>query len=384
MIGPSIEHWRWRRTMGATESAVLMVVGGFLGSGKTTAILAAARKLATSGARVAIVTNDQASGLVDTAAALGVAPTAEIAGGCFCCRLPDLEGALADLLAESRPDIILAEAVGSCTDLAATVVQPLRQRGVLPVRLGPLSVVADGRRLVDLARGGRLPRLPAVVTYLYERQLAEADLALLNKIDLLTTDERATAEAYLAAACPGATVLPISAATDDGLADWLAHFEPAADAGGRVLDLDYDRYAEAEACLGWLNLEGELIAPTGGVRWLERMLDEVGALAREAGIEIAHVKVWLATPTGAACGRLVDARRPPAIVVQDTPADAARVIVNARAATEPERLRSLVAAALERASEAGDASFAATRADSFSPARPTPTLRLMPVRTAAG
>jgi Ni2+-binding GTPase involved in maturation of urease and hydrogenase len=370
--------------MAASESTVLMVVGGFLGAGKTTAILAAARGLATSGARVALVTNDQASGLVDTAAALGVAPTAEIAGGCFCCCLPDLEGALADLLAEVRPAIILAEAVGSCTDLAATVVQPLRQRGGLPLRLGPLSVVADGRRLVDLARGGRLPHLPAVVTYLYERQLAEADLVLLNKIDLLTTDERAAAEAYLATACPGATILPVSAASGAGLADWLARFEVAANAGERVLDLDYDRYAEAEACLGWLNLEGELTASTGGVRWLERMLDEVGALAREAGIEIAHVKVWLETPTGAACGRLVDTRRPPAIVVQGAPADAARVIVNARAATEPGRLRSLVAAALARASDAGGASFTATRADAFSPARPTPTLRLAPVRNAAG
>ena len=45
----------------------LHLVGGFLGSGKTTAIISAARLLMASGKRVAIITNDQGKYLVDTA-----------------------------------------------------------------------------------------------------------------------------------------------------------------------------------------------------------------------------------------------------------------------------------------------------------------------------
>ena len=44
----------------------LVVVGGFLGAGKTTLILAAARLLAERGLRSAIILNDQSESLVDT------------------------------------------------------------------------------------------------------------------------------------------------------------------------------------------------------------------------------------------------------------------------------------------------------------------------------
>jgi G3E family GTPase len=370
--------------MTAAEPALLMVVGGFLGAGKTTAILAAARHLSAAGRRVAIVTNDQASGLVDTAAARRAAPTVEIAGGCFCCRLPDLEDALARVADEIKPDVILAEAVGSCTDLAATVWQPLRQRGPAPLRLGPLSVVVDGLRLAALARQGQLPRLPAVVSYLFERQLAEADIILMNKIDLLAADERTRVEDHLAATCPGATALPISAASGTGLAAWLGHFADAPESGMRVLDLDYDRYAEAEACLGWLNLEGDLAGVADLRRWLDRFIRAAGELARADEIEIAHVKVWLETPTGSARAHLLAADQPPVTIVHGTPAGLARVIVNARVAASPERLRSLIDAAVAQASADDDARLVTTQVDAFSPARPAPTMRLTPLNREAG
>ncbi len=115
-----------------------MVVGGFLGTGKTTTILAAARRLRAEGQRVGIVTNDQASGLVDTALARQVGDAvAEIPEGCFCCRFDALCEALTDLSQTGPLDVILAEAVGSCTDLAATVCQPIRQLGRTTVRLAP-------------------------------------------------------------------------------------------------------------------------------------------------------------------------------------------------------------------------------------------------------
>ena len=69
----------------------IVLVGGFLGSGKTTLILAAARLLAQRGLRSAVILNDQSDGLVDTrlTQAHGIL-AGEVTGGCFCCRLSDL------------------------------------------------------------------------------------------------------------------------------------------------------------------------------------------------------------------------------------------------------------------------------------------------------
>ena len=104
-----------------------IMIGGFLGAGKTTTLARLARHYAESGRRVGLVTNDQAQDLVDTNSlrAQGF-NVEEVAGACFCCRFDDLVGKVGRLQAGERPDVILAEPVGSCTDLVATVVQPLR------------------------------------------------------------------------------------------------------------------------------------------------------------------------------------------------------------------------------------------------------------------
>src|SRR5262245_6314047 len=105
----------------------LVLVGGFLGAGKTTLMLKAAEVLHRRGLRTAIITNDQAGELVDTRLSLAAGlPTEEIAGGCFCCRLSDFTEA-AERLLQANPDVIIAEPVGSCMDISATILQPLKR-----------------------------------------------------------------------------------------------------------------------------------------------------------------------------------------------------------------------------------------------------------------
>src|SRR5919198_6467124 len=104
-----------------------VMVGGFLGAGKTTALARLARHYIGQGQRVGLVTNDQAQDLVDTNSlrAQGF-PVQEVPGACFCCKFDELVARAGDLQEVERPDVILAEPVGSCTDLVATVVQPLK------------------------------------------------------------------------------------------------------------------------------------------------------------------------------------------------------------------------------------------------------------------
>src|ERR1700756_3615176 len=105
-----------------------IMIGGFLGAGKTTAILKLAEYLSAQGLRVGLITNDQSVGLVDTTmlGAHGFA-VEEITGGCFCCRFNSLVEAADRLSVDARPDIFIAEPVGSCTDLKASVSYPLRR-----------------------------------------------------------------------------------------------------------------------------------------------------------------------------------------------------------------------------------------------------------------
>src|SRR5947208_2345554 len=110
------------------SKARYLMIGGFLGAGKTTSVARLAQKLTADGLKVGLITNDQGSELVDTAMlrARGF-DIEEIPGGCFCCRFNSLVDAANKLTEKSRPDVFIAEPVGSCTDLVATVTYPLRR-----------------------------------------------------------------------------------------------------------------------------------------------------------------------------------------------------------------------------------------------------------------
>src|SRR5262249_7931263 len=84
-----------RVTMSEIASPIRFVlVGGFLGSGKTTTLLRLARHYTAAGRRVGVLTNDQAEGLVDTETfrSAGVAAEGGPPGG-FCCRFDALVAA---------------------------------------------------------------------------------------------------------------------------------------------------------------------------------------------------------------------------------------------------------------------------------------------------
>ena len=126
------------------KRARYVMIGGFLGAGKTTCVAKLAQQLTARGLKVGLITNDQGSELVDTAMlrSRGFA-TEEIPGGCFCCRFNSLVDAAKKLTEKSRPDIFIAEPVGSCTDLVATVTYPLRRMYGDNFVIAPLSVLVD-------------------------------------------------------------------------------------------------------------------------------------------------------------------------------------------------------------------------------------------------
>src|SRR5262245_2312065 len=132
------------KAAGVAPKARYIMIGGFLGAGKTTAVSRLAAHLTAQGLRVGLITNDQGNQLVDTAmlASRGF-PVEEISGGCFCCRFNSLVDAAQKLSTATRPDVFIAEPVGSCTDLVATVSYPLRRIYGNDFAIAPLSVLVD-------------------------------------------------------------------------------------------------------------------------------------------------------------------------------------------------------------------------------------------------
>lgn len=272
----------------------IVVVGGFLGAGKTTLLLAAARELERRGLRSAVVLNDQGEALVDTEfAALHGMARGEVTGGCFCCRFSDLMHEM-DSLREFAPDVIFAEPVGSCTDISATTLQPLREYSD-SYRLAPYTVLVDPARATELLAPNAEPNMK----FLFTKQLEEADVVCFSKSDLR-------------AELPKIDLLParnISAKTGEGVAAWLDDMlSGSISAGGHILEIDYEHYARAEAALAWLNLQVELcpVEAQSSAMILGPLLDKLDADFTAVGISIVHLKAIINSPAGflkaAMCG----------------------------------------------------------------------------------
>ena len=217
----NIEH-RTSNTEHRSKARYVMI-GGFLGAGKTTAVAALAQRLTESGLRVGLITNDQGSELVDTAMlrAKGFS-TEEIPGGCFCCRFNSLVDAAAKLDESTRPDVFIAEPVGSCTDLVATVTYPLRRIYGERFAIAPLSVLVDpvrAERVFGLADG---KKFSDKVLYIYRKQIEEADIVVVTKNDLLPPDRLQCLIARLAQEFPHAEIFDVSVREGHGLDEWFA------------------------------------------------------------------------------------------------------------------------------------------------------------------
>ena len=362
-----------------------IMVGGFLGAGKTTAILNAAQRLRGQGLRVGLITNDQSYGLVDTAmlSSHGFA-VEEITGGCFCCKFNSLVEASERLSADATPDTFIAEPVGSCTDLKATVDYPLRRMYGDDYQIAPLSVLIDpvrAMRVLGLEAGKSFSRK---VVYVYRKQLEEADVIVINKADLLSPERLDALRSALASEHPNARIHTMSARSGDGLVEWvdLLTSESARVAG--AMEVDYDTYAEGEAQLGWLNATvtlGSAPDPFDGNALLLDLARSIQTSLGRQGAEVAHLKMTL-TPSedggDIAVANLVRSDGQPELShTLREPLESGQLIVNVRAEGDPEVIRREVVAALEDlAKKTAGVTAIVDHVEAFRPGRPNPTHRL--------
>jgi Ni2+-binding GTPase involved in maturation of urease and hydrogenase len=344
-------------------------VGGFLGAGKTCLILAAAQVLESRGLRCAVILNDQGDALVDEhhAQTRGAVARA-VTGGCFCCKFSALLSII-DELSASSPDVIFAEPVGSCADISATVIGPLREE-FNRFRLAPLTVLVDPARGFELLTKDADPDL----AFLFRKQLQEADLVCWSKADLQGHASKLSAESLKEV---GPKTRWLSARTGQGVQEWLDEvLLGSMEAGQITLDIDYARYARAEAALAWLNLSFTLKAatPLSPAMVMGPFLDRLDEQLTLAGIPIAHLKLMDSTSAGWLKAAVCSNGEEPSVEgdLLASPTSRHQMLVNLRAKGDPAQVRRIV----EDQVAAIDGDLLNLRLDCFSPAPPMPERRV--------
>jgi Ni2+-binding GTPase involved in maturation of urease and hydrogenase len=357
-----------------------VMLGGFLGAGKTTSIARLARMFQERGQNIGIVTNDQAADLVDTMSLRSQGfDVGEVAGSCFCCNFGALTDTVEQLSEGERPDIILAEPVGSCTDLVATVVQPLVQLFDARFEVAPYGVILKPSHGRKILRGDKNGGFSPKAEYIFLKQLEEADFILINRTDELSTAEREELAALLNKQFPDQPVMFISAKSGEGFHELYEFLGKRGGFGKRILDLDYDVYAEGEAELGWLN--ASLTVKADKPWQLDDLLLRIVTRLREslsaAKAEVAHLKAIGLWEGFYGVANLVSSDSSPELSLPSRcQATEAEVVVNARVAVDPVELEAFVRKAVEEAAASLGAKASFREVASFRPGRPQPTHRM--------
>jgi len=339
-----------------------IMIGGFLCAGKTTAVAALAKHLTDLGQRGGLITNDQGRELVDTRMLQSriALPRMKFREG-FCCKFNSLIDAARRLTDQARPEVFIAEPVGSCTDLVATVTYPLR-----------------AQRILGLDEGAGFSER---VLYIYKKQLEEADIIVVSKRDLVEGDALEPLMAALRKEFPGKRVLAVSAHDGAGLAEWFGILTSEDQVPRPALEIDYDIYADAEALLGWLNatliLESDDEVESGTV--LEALATNIQRQLLAESAEVAHLKMTLTPDHGlngevAVINLVRNDFRPEFGQELEEPVTGAQIILNLRAEADPERLAAIVEHAVATSAPAG-CRLTLDHLERFRPGRPTPTHR---------
>ncbi|MGA2658711.1 MAG: cobalamin biosynthesis protein P47K [Verrucomicrobiota bacterium] len=321
-----------------------IMIGGFLGAGKTTAVAKLARRLKDEGS------------------AWASSPTIRVATWW------------------TRP----------CSGPTAS--RPFRIRcGGFMVTTSPwppVSVLVDpvrALRAFGLESGGSFSEK---VIYIYTKQLEEADLIVISKCDLLDEARLVSLRKAIAAKFPLKAIMAVSSRSGTNLDEWFARLTSEEQAAGTAMDVDYQVYADGEALLGWLNCTVQISARRvfDSARFLEQLADEAQRRLQAQKAEIAHLKMTLSSDSSllgevAAVSLVRNDFVPELSLKLDGPVERGQLIINLRAEAAPDLLATVVRAAVASTAEAYPTMTATLEhLEHFRPGRPQPTHRFETAR----
>lgn len=244
------------------------VLSGFLGAGKSTLLNYVLRN--RQNLRVAVIVNDMSEINIDgTEVQRDVSlnraeeKLVEMSNGCICCTLrEDLLEEVSKLAREGRFDYLLIESTGiseplpvaetfTFRDEAGQSLADIARLDTMVTVVDGLSFLADYQAAASLAsRGETMGEADErSITDLLIEQVEFADVILISKIDLISSDERQELTAILKRLNAQAEIVPMimgAVALEKILDTGRFDFEKAAQAPGWLKELRGDHVPETE------------------------------------------------------------------------------------------------------------------------------------------
>ena len=231
-----------------------MVVSGFLGAGKTTTMIALAEYMDRNIGKTAIIANDLGANLVDTSLTQTSGCTvAEIGNDCICYQMDNTVDQIRRLRDKEGATFVMSDIPGCGVGALDHVYHTLHDDNADEFTLSPFMVMVDPERLRMIMPEHADINLPEELVYLLKLQLEEADLIVLNKIDVMTPEEVERDVAFLREACPDIPVMTISALRGDGIPELAEYLETHESMLKNFSVRDNEKFQEAEKTLTWYN-----------------------------------------------------------------------------------------------------------------------------------
>lgn len=184
----------------------VLVIGGFLGSGKTSTIIRLGKELSSQGNKVAVIVNEIGEIGIDgdVISKYGL-DTTELTSGCICCSLKvNMKNTITLLMKDFQPDLLLIEPTGIA--FPQVIKNEIDLMDLKDTSIAPLVTLIDGSRFKQIMKE---------VKHFSMRQIIDAQILGINKIDLMEPRQIPIVEASVQQLNPKAKVVQLSAKMQD-------------------------------------------------------------------------------------------------------------------------------------------------------------------------
>ena len=186
------------------------ILGGFLGTGKTTLLMKLVDMFSEKGRKVAIIVNEAGSIGVDGTTIKGQGYNAiELPQGCICCTLVGaLQESLVKIVNDYHPDILIIEPTGlALPNAVRESVEAIRGK----------FIQYDKMDVVGMLDGPRYDIFITKKKDFYVKQLSGSDIIAINKKDLTPPEKMKEINDWLNSEFPGVKVIPMCATSGEGV-----------------------------------------------------------------------------------------------------------------------------------------------------------------------
>lgn len=288
----------------------IMIIGGFLGSGKTTTILKIGRQLRSTGKRIAIIVNEIGEiGLDGDTLTNPAVVTRELTSGCICCTLRiSMQYTLQTIEEEFKPEIVIIEPTGIA--FPGQIRAEIETMGISELSFAPIVTLIDPCRF-----GVEIKEIPRFI----RTQIMEAEVLGINKIDIVPSEIVYSTEKMLQEINPEAKILKFSAKLEDEqfkiLQSLLGISGLRKPLEARKNSIELSRVSTFSTMYGFTT---QAVSPEEGIglvrQSLQTIRDSIGEINPEF---IGHLKLSLRLPEFTISGSVTSAKETPQVEYQE-------------------------------------------------------------------